>query len=95
MIFVASTGDDGLPADTGTRLTGFTELAATAITNAEARTALIASRVRIVASADATRRRIERDLHDGAAAAGSPPGAPAGRAGGRPARGRGAGGRGR
>ena len=36
------------------------------IANAEAQTALTASRARIVATADQTRRRIERDLHDGA-----------------------------
>jgi signal transduction histidine kinase len=44
----------------------FTELLATAIANAENRAELDASRARIVATADATRRRIERDLHDGA-----------------------------
>jgi signal transduction histidine kinase len=55
-----------LPAGTEARLAGFTELAATAIANAEAQAALTASRARIVATADATRRRIERDLHDGA-----------------------------
>jgi signal transduction histidine kinase len=38
---------------------------ATAIANAESRAELNASRARIVATADATRRRIERDLHDG------------------------------
>ena len=53
------------PAGTEARLAGFTELAATAIANAEAHAALTASRARIVATADATRRRIERDLHDG------------------------------
>ena len=55
-----------LPAGTETRLAGFTELAATAIANAAAQAALTASRARIVATADATRRRIERNLHDGA-----------------------------
>jgi signal transduction histidine kinase len=55
-----------LPAGTEVRLAGFTELAATAIANAEAQAALTASRARIVATADATRRRIERNLHDGA-----------------------------
>jgi signal transduction histidine kinase len=55
-----------LAAGTEARLAGFTELAATAIANAEAQTALTASRARIVATADATRRRIERNLHDGA-----------------------------
>jgi signal transduction histidine kinase len=55
-----------LPADLEDRLAKFTELLATAIANAEGRAALDASRARIVATADATRRRIERDLHDGA-----------------------------
>ena len=48
------------------RLVQFTELAATAIANTQARAELTASRARIVATADETRRRIERDLHDGA-----------------------------
>jgi signal transduction histidine kinase len=55
-----------LPGGTEARLAGFTELAATAIANAEAQAALSASRARIVAAADQTRRRIERNLHDGA-----------------------------
>ncbi|MEA2590267.1 MAG: hypothetical protein QOD62_98, partial [Actinomycetota bacterium] len=54
-----------LPRDTESRLTGFTELVATAIANAESRAELKASRARIVAAADETRRRLERDLHDG------------------------------
>jgi signal transduction histidine kinase len=54
-----------LPRDTESRLTGFTELVATAIANAQSRAELVASRARIVAAADETRRRIERDLHDG------------------------------
>jgi PAS domain S-box-containing protein len=53
-----------LPADTEARLADFTELLASAIANAESRAALAASRARIVAAADETRRRIERDLHD-------------------------------
>ena len=58
--------EEPLPADTEARLAGFTELVATAIANAEAQAALTASRARIVATADATRRQIERDLHDSA-----------------------------
>jgi signal transduction histidine kinase len=54
-----------LPADTEARLANFTELLATAIANAESGAALAASRARIVAAADETRRRIERNLHDG------------------------------
>jgi signal transduction histidine kinase/uncharacterized protein YoaH (UPF0181 family) len=63
---VTSTQEKPLPAGTEERLAGFTELVATAIANAEAQAALTASRARIVTTADATRRRIERNLHDGA-----------------------------
>ena len=52
--------------DAEARITAFAELVATAIANAESRDALAASRARVVATADETRRRIERDLHDGA-----------------------------
>jgi PAS domain S-box-containing protein len=54
-----------LPPDTEARLSNFTELVATAIANAESTSELAASRRRIVAASDETRRRIERDLHDG------------------------------
>jgi signal transduction histidine kinase len=54
------------PADTESRLENFTELVATAISNIEARAALAASRARIVAATDEERRRVVRDLHDGA-----------------------------
>ena len=55
-----------LPADTEARVQDFAGLVATAIANTETRAQLSASRVRIVAAADDARRRIERDLHDGA-----------------------------
>jgi signal transduction histidine kinase len=61
----SSASEAPLPPDTEARLTSFTELVATAIANTESRAALAASRARIVAAADETRRRIERDLHDG------------------------------
>ncbi|WP_433425019.1 sensor histidine kinase [Microtetraspora malaysiensis] len=48
------------------RMLAFTELVATAISNAQARADLAASRARVVAAADESRRRIERNLHDGA-----------------------------
>ena len=48
------------------RLTQFAELAAVAIANAETRAKLTASRARVVATADETRRRLQRDVHDGA-----------------------------
>jgi signal transduction histidine kinase len=63
---VAFTHPEHLPDDTETRLAGFTELVATAIANAGAQAEVTASRARIVAAADQARRRIERDLHDGA-----------------------------
>jgi GAF domain-containing protein len=66
MIGVGSSQERPLPPDTEARLASFTELVATAIANAESRGALAASRARIVAAADESRRRIERDLHDGA-----------------------------
>jgi len=65
LIFVAYTRDQQLPADTEARLASFGELVATAIANADSRAELMASRARIAAAADETRRRIERDLHDG------------------------------
>ncbi len=65
LLIARSTPDQPLPADIEARLANFTELVATAIANAESRAELMASRARIVATADQTRRRIERDLHDG------------------------------
>ena len=64
LVTIAST-DGPLPDQTEDRLAEFTELVGTAIANAQSRTELSASRARIVAAADETRRRIERDLHDG------------------------------
>jgi signal transduction histidine kinase len=57
---------ESLRADTESRLETFTELVATAISNTEARTEVAASRARIVAATDEERRRLVRDLHDGA-----------------------------
>jgi len=63
---VVSAGTRGtFPSDTAERMADFTELVATAVGNAESRAQLAASRARIVAASDETRRRIERDLHDG------------------------------
>ena len=66
MVVGSTEVEQPLPRDTEARLASFTELVATAIANAESRAALAASRARIVAAADESRRRIERDLHDGA-----------------------------
>jgi signal transduction histidine kinase len=65
-VMIVGSRSEPLPAGTEARLARFTELAGTAIANADAQAALTASRARIVATADATRRRIERNLHDGA-----------------------------
>jgi signal transduction histidine kinase len=62
---VTSKRPEPLPPGTEARIAEFTELVATAIANAESQAELAASRARIVTSADQTRRRIERDLHDG------------------------------
>jgi signal transduction histidine kinase len=64
--YVASLAPQQLPLDTEARLGDFAELVATAISNAATHDDLIASRARIVAAADDARRRLERDLHDGA-----------------------------
>jgi signal transduction histidine kinase len=65
-LIVAVTSGEPSPAGTEDRLAQFAELVAAAIGNAESRAELTASRARVVAIADETRRRIQRDLHDGA-----------------------------
>jgi signal transduction histidine kinase len=54
-----------IPEDVEQRLVRFTELVATAVSNTTTRTELLSSRARVVNAADETRRRLERDLHDG------------------------------
>jgi signal transduction histidine kinase len=61
-----SSRSDAFPPSAEQRVSDFADLITIAIANANARTELRASRARIVAAADETRRRIERDLHDGA-----------------------------
>jgi signal transduction histidine kinase len=63
---LGSSRPDSLPPDSEQRISDFADLVATALANAATRAELIASRARIVASADDARRRLERDLHDGA-----------------------------
>jgi signal transduction histidine kinase len=55
-----------LPAGLESRLAEFAELLATSISNLQARDALAGSRARIATAADEERRRVVRDLHDGA-----------------------------
>jgi signal transduction histidine kinase len=58
-------GQSPPPPDTEERLGDFVELVACTIAQAKSRADLIDSRARVIAASDATRRRIERDLHDG------------------------------
>jgi signal transduction histidine kinase len=55
-----------VPDETDRRLEAFAELVALAVASAQARDDLAASRRRIIEAGDAERRRIERNLHDGA-----------------------------
>jgi signal transduction histidine kinase len=64
-VVAASSRHEPFPADTESQIGEFTDLVATAVSNAVNRGQLAASRARVVASADATRQQIERDLHDG------------------------------
>jgi signal transduction histidine kinase len=62
---VIASAAEPLAPDSEARIAGFTELVATAIANAQSREELAASRARLVAAGDDSRRRLERDLHDG------------------------------
>jgi signal transduction histidine kinase len=66
VIAASSKSATPFPPDTESQMAEFTELVATAISNAEARAEVAASRARIVAATDRERRRVVRDLHDGA-----------------------------
>jgi signal transduction histidine kinase len=65
-VIVSSVHAQPFPAGAEQRLGDFAELAAQALANAQAREELAASRARIVEAGDAERRRLERNLHDGA-----------------------------
>jgi signal transduction histidine kinase len=66
VISASWTGDEPPPADTEQRMATFAELLDTAIANADSRDQLTASRARLLTEADEARRRVVRDLHDGA-----------------------------
>ena len=66
VLAAASTSDDPLPAGIEQRLCDFADLVAQALANADAYEMLAASRARLVEVGDAERRRLERNLHDGA-----------------------------
>jgi PAS domain S-box-containing protein len=64
---IASTREpDGLAERSERRLCDFADLVAQALSNADAYDKLASSRARIVEAGDAERRRLERNLHDGA-----------------------------
>jgi signal transduction histidine kinase len=65
-LIVGSVRAEAMPPATEAQIRDFADLVATAIRNAETRAELHASRARVVSAADAARRGIERDLHDGA-----------------------------
>jgi signal transduction histidine kinase len=64
-VISAASAEGPMPRGTEARLASFTELVATAVANAEGKSELAASRRRIVAASDESRRMIERNLHDG------------------------------
>ena len=66
VVVAATNQDEAIPDDTEQRIADFTELVATAIANADSQAQLAASRARVVAATTEERRRIVRDLHDGA-----------------------------
>jgi signal transduction histidine kinase len=65
-LVVGATAGESLPEGAEQRLCDFADLVAQAIANADAHEKLAASRARIVEVGDAERRRLERNLHDGA-----------------------------
>jgi len=65
-VMVSTVEPRPFPAGSEQRIADFAELVALALANAEARRELAASRARIVETGDAERRRLERNLHDGA-----------------------------
>jgi signal transduction histidine kinase len=65
-IAASSKGEAPFPADTESQLAEFSDLVATAIANANCHAELAGARARALTAADDTRRRLERDLHDGA-----------------------------
>jgi PAS domain S-box-containing protein len=65
-VAVTSSSAEELPPHSEARLADFCELVSLAVASAQAREDLRASRARIVQAADDERRRLERNLHDGA-----------------------------
>jgi PAS domain S-box-containing protein len=61
-----ATDRDTLHPEVVDRLESFTELVATAVANAAARSELVGAQRRVIEAADAARARLTRDIHDGA-----------------------------
>jgi PAS domain S-box-containing protein len=65
-VIASLTAPHSFPAGAEERLGAFTRLVSLALANEEAREQLAASRARLVSAGDEERRRLERNLHDGA-----------------------------
>jgi signal transduction histidine kinase len=65
-LVAAARPDEPLPAGSDRHLADFAELVGQAVANADAYAKLAGSRIRLVEAGDAERRRLERNLHDGA-----------------------------
>jgi PAS domain S-box-containing protein len=66
VLLAGTDSPEPLPAGTELRVASFAELIGIAVSNATARSELIESRARMITTFDAARRRVTRDLHDGA-----------------------------
>jgi len=66
VLIAALTEGESLPPDTERRMQEFAELVGLAVASAQAREEVAASRLRMIEAGDAERRRLERNLHDGA-----------------------------
>ena len=65
VVAASTTSEQPFAPGTESMIGDFTELVGSAISDAESQAELRASRARIVAAGDESRRRIERELHDG------------------------------
>jgi signal transduction histidine kinase len=63
---VVIASEDPLPLESENRLAAFCEIVSLAVASAQAREDLVASRARLVKAGDEQRRKLERNLHDGA-----------------------------
>jgi PAS domain S-box-containing protein len=66
VIIAGWSGERSPPGDTEERMAKFAQMLDTAIANADSRDQLISSRARLLTAGDEARRRVVRDLHDGA-----------------------------